>query len=104
MKENFKKFLSVLYLTLFSVFGTLMALLMVGFWVFVGLVSLNWASLKYFNYSLFNSSLEKYYYSISAMVILLVWDCCRMHFLAFFEKLLGLNKACNFSIFAKLAI
>ncbi|TRZ52574.1 hypothetical protein D4R99_02510 [bacterium] len=73
MKENISKLLSLLGTLLFSVFATIMSLLVFGFWVFAALALLNWASLKYVNYSLFNPSLIKNYYVISSIIILFVY-------------------------------
>jgi len=51
-----------------------------------------------------SANLAKTNFIYGLVIVGSLWVCCRMHFLAFFEKYFGLNKASNFSIFANLAI
>lgn len=73
MNENIKKFFSILGATLLAIFTTAMSLLMIGFWAYLALAALNWTSLRYFNYSLFNPSLVKKYYVIVAVIALIIY-------------------------------
>lgn len=73
MKKYISKFLSLLYVIFASVFVTVIYFGIVAFWGFLAFALLNWASLKYFHYPLFDLLHTKIFYILSSIVVLFIY-------------------------------